>query len=396
MSARRRGLVPLLCVLAALVLLEVGARVVAARVWRPLPPFGDGPVQREWLARAERELAAGQPLAGYSQFDATLGWSTRPGYAASDGSVHVNARGLRATREHDELPPPGVRRVIACGESFTFCEEVADAEAWTARMEALAPALEVLNYGVGGYGTDQALLRVSSEAHGPADALLVGLMLENIGRNVNRYRPLWYPSAQPAAKPRYVVGEHGLEFVAQPYATRADLVADVRSGAILARLAEHEHWSTGGPPGWLAWSAVARLVAGRRAYAARDTEPLWRDVEGEPFRTTLALLEAFRGVAQQLGGARLVVLVFPTRVDLLDLLERGAPYWAGLPAALDARGIEWLDLSTTLAEAARAPGPAGGALGVDALYGASHFTPRANELVALAVLERLWPADPGR
>lgn len=390
MSARRRGLVPLLSVLAALVLLEAGARVVAARAWRPLPPFGDGPEQRAWLERSEREQAEGLQPPGYSQFDAVLGWSTRPGYAAPDGSVHVNAQGLRGTRSYEELAPRGVRRVIACGESFTFGEEVADAECWTAQLEALAPALEVHNYGVGGYGTDQALLRVASEARGPAEVLLIGLMLENIGRNVNRYRPLWYPGAQPAAKPRYLAHASGLELVPQPYATRAEFVAAVRSGAVLERLSEHEHWSRGALPGWLAWSSVARLVAGQRAYAARALERLWRDVEGEPFRTTLALLESFRGVAQGLGGARLVVLVFPSRADLAYRLEHGAPYWTSLHAALDARGIEWLDLVEPLAEAARAPG------GVEALYGQSHFTPAANALVARAVLARLGPGSAPR
>jgi len=138
------------------------------------------------------------------------GWTTRPGYASPDGTVHVNAQGLRALREYAEPAPSGVRRVIACGESFTFAEEVSDAEAWSVRLEEVgsepgAP-LEVLNYGVGGYGTDQALLRVSSEARGPVEALLVGLMLENIGRNVNRYRPLWSTrSGVCFTKPRFLL-----------------------------------------------------------------------------------------------------------------------------------------------------------------------------------------------
>ncbi len=207
MSARRRVLVPFLLVLCALAAAELGARALVTRfAWRLLPPFGHGEVQREWLERSERELAEEKPPSGYSQFDAVLGWTTKPGHSSPDGTIHVNAQGLRSTRVYAEPVQAGTRRVVACGESFTFCEEVADAEAWPARLEALAPGLEVWNYGVGGYGTDQALLRVAREARGPAEALLVGLMLENIGRNVNRYRPLWYPRAQPAAKPRYVLG----------------------------------------------------------------------------------------------------------------------------------------------------------------------------------------------
>ena len=384
MSARARRLLPLVLVLGALAAGEVGARVLAARfAWRPLPPFGRQAPQREWLERSERELAEGRAPPGYSRFDAELGWTTRPGYASPDGSMHVNARGLRGAREYAEPAPPGVRRVLACGESFTFGEEVADAETWCAQLEARVPGLEVLNYGVGGYGTDQALLRVSREATGEFDALLVGLMLENIGRNVNRYRPLWYPGAQPAAKPRYLLGPSGLELLRQPFASREELVAAVRSGEVFARLAEHEFWSDGAPPFPLAWSAAARFVAARGAYAARELEPLWSDTEGEPFRVTLALLEAFGDVARGLGDAELVVLVFPMRADLVRFLERGARYWTPLLAALDARGIAHLDLTEPLAAAARERG------GVGTLYLASHFSPLGNELVAAAVAERL-------
>jgi hypothetical protein len=136
-------------------------------------------------------------------------------------------------------------------------------------------------------------------------------------------------------------------------------------------------------PSALAWSALARLVAGQRAYAARALEPLWRDVEAQPFRTTLALLEAFRGVAQELGGARLLVLVFPPRPDLERLLAGGERYWTTLAAALEARGIGALDLSEALLAEARAAGGVGG------LYLQSHFSPRANECVARAVLAEL-------
>jgi hypothetical protein len=384
MSPRRRLLLLALAPLALLAVAELGARVLVKRfTWRPLPPFGDAPEQREWLARKERELAAGAPPTGYTTFDPVLGWTTRPGYVSPDGAVHVNARGLRGRREYDELPPRGVRRVLAAGESFTFGEEVADAETWGAQLEERLGG-EVLNYGVGGYGTDQAFLRLAREARGPAEAVVVGLMVENIGRNVNRYRPLWHPGTQPAAKPRYVVRPVGLELVPQPFASLAELVGAVRAERTPRVLAQHEYWNDGGPPGWLAWSTLARALAARPAYAARDLARLWRDEAGEPFRITLALLEAFRGPAQAAGGARLVVLLFPMRENLDDLLAGRAPYWLPLFGALDARGIEWVDASEPLLAEARATGSA-------ALYREAHLAPRGNELVARALADRLEP-----
>jgi hypothetical protein len=379
MKARRAVLAPL-AVLLALALLELALQLlVLPRAWRPLPPFGtlDSFEQRAWLERQERELAGELPPQGYSQFDALLGWAPRPSSASAGGAVHVNAQGLRGRREYAPGIPGGNVRAIACGDSFTFCEEVRDDEAWPARVEELLPRCEVLNQGVGGYGTDQALLRLERSGLGRADALIVGLLLENIGRNVNRYRPLWYPSAQPAAKPRFVLRAGGLELVPQPFATREELVAAVRSGNVLARLREHEHWGeTFLPPG-LSWSAAARLWAGRRAYAARELEPLWRDTAGEPFRTTLALLAGFRPVARELGSEHVLVLVFPTRADLRQLLETGQRYWQPLLDALAAQGLAYLDLSGPLSEAERARAP-----GDPALYLESHLSPAANRIVA--------------
>lgn len=371
----RRAKLALLSLVVGLGAAEVGGRALLARSWRPMPPFGQGSVQEQWLERSEAELAVGKEAPGYSVFDAELGWCVRRAYQGADGRVTIDAEGRRTRRVYADPLASGVRRWVAVGESFTFGEEVADDEAWTARVEALEPGLELWNYGCGGYGTDQALLRLSRDVRAPVDGVLVGLMSENIGRNVNRYRPLWYPGAQPAPKPRYVLAEGGLELVPQPYRTRAEFVGAVRARSVQAALAEHEHWDDGMPPGWLAWSGCARFIAARLAYRARTPARLWSDVEGEPRRTTLALLGAFPGVARGLGTQRVVVVFFPTREDLRALLAGATPPWDSLPAALAPLGLEWVDTTPALLAEARARG-------LEGLYLESHFSARGNELVA--------------
>lgn len=51
--------------------------------------------------------------------------------------------------------------MIAVGDSFTAGSEVADAETWPAQLERLIDG-PVINAGVGGYGTDQMILRSES------------------------------------------------------------------------------------------------------------------------------------------------------------------------------------------------------------------------------------------
>lgn len=387
MAAARRRFAFLLVLLLTLAAIELGAQTLLLPRMRPRPPFGRSEIQRTWAERTASEIAAGYETPGVNRFDPELGWTTRPGFVSDDGRVHVNARGLRGRGEHDDAPPRGMRRVVAAGGSFTFGDEVADHETWPARLDSLFTDAEVWNLGVGGYGTDQALLRLERDGRAPVDAVVVGMLLENIGRNVNRYRPLWFPGSQPAAKPRFLPRGDSLVLVPQPFATRGELVEAVRSGAVFARLAQHEHWNARYLPVWLEWSAVARIVAGRRAYQDREPKRIWSDSAGEPFRTTLATLAAFRPAGARLGASRTLVLVLPAREDLRGLVERGDRYWAPLLDTLRARGIETIDVAEVLAPMARE-------LGVDSLYRVGHFGPRANDLIARAVAERLAATRP--
>lgn len=345
---------------------------------RPLPPFGalPHPRQRSWLEAQRATLD--DPPAGVGRFDAELGWRNEPGTCEAAGRRCFDSIGARGRGERAPAPAPGVARVACFGDSYTYGSDVDDGEDWPAQLDALDPDLEVLNLGVGGYGTDQALLRFRRE--GPelgADVVLVGLLVENIGRNVNRYRPLYYPSTVAcSAKPRFALVDGALELVPLPYARRRDLLDAVASGRVLDDLADHEYWRGDRP--LFAGSALARVVAGWSAYRRRQPETLWRDREGEPFRVTVAILEAFQREARAAGARRVGVLVFPRPRELEDLARRGTPFWGTLLEALDERGIPCLDLAPTLA-----------ARGGDPPYtGGGHLDPEGNRVVAEEV--RAW------
>lgn len=70
-----------------------------------------------------------------------------------------NAQGLRAERDYG-AKPPGVRRILVVGDSFTVGEQVAYAETFPAVIEArlreIHPEVEVLNAGHPGYSTVSA------------------------------------------------------------------------------------------------------------------------------------------------------------------------------------------------------------------------------------------------
>lgn len=355
--------------------------------YRALPPYlgTHHPLQKRWLAEQQEQLANDRRPGATGAFDPELGWTN----VASSGTgaetavpYNYDALGARSQREHAPEPPEGVLRLACFGESFTHGDEVGDLDTWCAQLEALDPRLEALNFGVGGYGADQALLRMRREGLHGARVALMGFMVENVGRNVNRYRPLWHPRTNACvAKPRFLLRGGELVLVPIPYATRAELVAAVADDSIVRDIAEHEHWIAESRYPLLRWSATARLGVGFFAYRRREIPRLYADEDGEPFVVSLALLEAFSREAKALGAHRSLVVFFPRRDELVSGEAARAPYWTRFVEQLRERGVEVLDLTEPMVAAVEAARPDV----VPRMFRGSHYSREGNAVVAREV-----------
>ncbi len=153
-----------------------------------------GLAERPVSAAGRRSLlgfAGGYP----AEYDETLGYVPRPGASGRDNlwrrEVTIDADGLRA---NGAPRPPGVP-LLALGDSFTFGDEVDDADTWPARLEREL-GRPVLNGGVFGYGVDQIVLRgerLLDGAGADADAIAVSLLPEDVLRCEFSYRYSWKP-----------------------------------------------------------------------------------------------------------------------------------------------------------------------------------------------------------
>ena len=165
--------------------------------------------------RILERLVAGE--ATYDVHSPTLGWTVKP-----DGERSLyrsNAQGLRAERSYAAFPREGAIRISTFGDSFTHGNDVDFWSTWQEQLGRVAPGLEVLNFGVSGYGLGQAFLRYQEEAldfH--SHVVVIGFMTEDIERGVNVFRPFYTSNtSKPMTKPRFVLQGEGLAVLENPF-----------------------------------------------------------------------------------------------------------------------------------------------------------------------------------
>ncbi len=110
----------------------------------------------------------------------------------------------------------------AYGDSFTAGSGTADDDTYPHELGSIL-GCRVSNYGVGGYGSDQAFMLWRAQRHlDTAPVVVLGHLSENILRNVNQYRNLLYPGRELFFKPRFVQDDGALVEVPVPIRTAQD------------------------------------------------------------------------------------------------------------------------------------------------------------------------------
>ena len=367
------------------VLLAIKPRLFGTRVVRTATDYA------EQAARLE-EWATADPTDKVFVHDRTLGWTVQPGLSTEADTI--NLQGVRSERDYPPQPGPELLRVAAFGDSFVYATEVTTPESWSAQLEAAAP-IELLNYGVAGYGPDQAYLRFQAEGAALSPhVVLLGIADPNVSRVVNRYRHLLFRDAgELGFKPRFVVEDGALRVIPSPVSSSTagrDAAADI--DAMLARLSEHERFYE--PVIYdnplYDWSAAVRIAASAWVYHrhrfASDAEMIGGRGDGvinpdsEAFTVLVHLARAFAAEVEA-QGARPAIVLFPTRESVDRVAAGGRAILAPLADHLRELGLEVLDLTAAFADQ---PGGSGAWFRPH-----GHYSPEGNRLVATWLAERL-------
>ena len=159
------------------------------------------------------------------EYDPLLGWTNAPGCVSKDGLYIHNAQGIRvpeSKREYSYEHSKDTFRIVFIGDSFTHGNEVVFEKSWPylieKKLNRAGLVAQIINLGVGGYGMDQAYLRWKTLGKKfQADLVVFGLQMENVRRNVNIIRPVYFPAANLAfSKPRFILTDDSLELINVP------------------------------------------------------------------------------------------------------------------------------------------------------------------------------------
>ena len=140
-----------------------------------------------------------------NSFNKNLGWIRKPNIIGHDTLANkkikftINKSGYRKNIKTNKEP-----LIVSFGGSYVFCRQVKDGETWQEQISK-NKKFNVLNYGVGNYGTDQALLRYkSTKFRKDTKIAIMGIVPEHISRiqsewkhysefgNIHAFKPKFY------------------------------------------------------------------------------------------------------------------------------------------------------------------------------------------------------------
>jgi len=205
-----------LCMLGALLLMEVVMRVSGERF--------------------QASFYMSEPERGYSLRPRAEGWNV----GEQENYVRINSRGLH-DREHDLKRPPNTLRIAVVGDSETEALQVPLEQTYFSEVErelnstlpAGSPKVEVISFGVGGYGLGPQYLTVRDQVwkYDPQIVILADPIDALIMRSSRR---LYFGDSFGA--PFFVIRDGNLEFDAQTAAQRKAPAGPNSRQALIAEL----------------------------------------------------------------------------------------------------------------------------------------------------------------
>ena len=253
------------------------------------------------------------------------------------------------------FPQLGSECISLYGDSFVYAYDVDDQHAWgNILSETLQCRVE--NYGVAGYGTDQAYLRFVNNSTDQSPITILGFYPENAQRNVNQYRFLLSGGDLFSFKPRFIFTDEELQLVPTPIVPYDELPMFFKSPA---KFLSNESFLPDSEYGPVNFSfpfsfKLARLAGREQMINWLLNKPSWEKFlqPGHPTHSleiTSKIIEEFIDECTN-RDKRCLVIIFPSPSSFAWYKENQTLSTKPLVDLLETKGIEVLSLTPLLDE----------------------------------------------
>jgi len=324
--------------------------------------------------------------------DPVLGWPA----PAKFGEGEYDESGARWS---PAFPEPGGACVSLYGDSFVWGFDVAREQAWG---DVLSSDLgcRVSNYGVPGYGVDQAFLRFRKLREDEAQIAVLVVFPDDIPRLLNQNRNLLFDSLPIAhgLKPRFMIGPDGqLELIPLPDLSYPQM-RELRSSP--GRFLKHEVFLPDGRYGQVTWRFpfifdVVRILRGGRFRSSYSFGNFWQHflAPSHPEHALFILRDIarlFEETARARGKLSLIVFL-PDATSIAAHRENGSwPYQPALDSVSSA-GVVAVNAGPAYLEYLRDRTICDVMLKVLGAGCVGHLTPEGNQMLARFMYRVLQP-----
>lgn len=287
-------------------------------------------------------------------FNSELGWDYPP-YIVYEISGNVYSHG--SLGERININNYDTTTIATYGDSFTYCAEVGDVDTWQTFLASKIRS-NVLNFGVGAFGTDQAFLKYYNHDNVVPKVVILGIYPENINRIVNFYRPFYmYKEANGLTKPRFILEDGKIRLLSNPVAKTEDMV-NLLNLQFVRNLGKFDRWyqlDQGLPP--ISFPYMISLLSYRKQIlqqinllASKLMPNTFKPVfpwnlydEPEPFAIMTHIVDSFVETAK-LRGSVPIIFIMPHKDQILELQDYKASRHDPLLAYMKRKGYRFVDL----------------------------------------------------
>jgi hypothetical protein len=324
-------------------------------------------------------------------FNSFTGWSPNPIYKDKGKIIIFNKQGIRSPASdyvYEINPKRRSIRIALFGDSFTQASGVPFQDSWgnilenTLRKEGFD--VEVINFGVGGFGIDQIFLRWQTVGiHYKPDIVVFGFQPEDVERNVN-ILPILKGWQIPFSKPRFKLGIDSLKlfnYPVMPLNKVKEALNDIERWPLVGLELQYnpnDYKNTFISYNKLVSFLEAKVLNNRFIGFERNYKNSrhWLNLNTESAQITLWLVRNYKESVESAGG-KFIIVHLPGRSDLKWMEKNGTIFYNHLISSLN---IPVIRSENELIKEANKLGDRNKLFLID-----GHYAPIANNIIAKLV-----------